>query len=314
MKDKTVIASAIGKIILIGEHSVVYGQPAIALPLYGTRVKSYISKNIGPVRLKCIFYEGLLSKAPKKLLGLKYLIEELVESFNKDLRDFTIVIESSIPAERGMGSSAAVAIAIIRSLYKYFDIELSQEDLLKWANLSEKIIHGNPSGIDAAIISSQRSLYFVRDQDLMPFDLNLDAYLIVADTGTRGETKSAVAYVRELVESSGEFGHELIQKLGNLTRHAKKAIDLNDVRGLGEIMTQGHWILDQLGVSNDLLNSLVHKAIDGGALGAKLTGGGRGGCIIALAKDEDQALKISNKLLSAGVINTWISNIGVDLL
>ena len=89
---------------------------------------------------------------------------------------------------------------------------------------------------------------------------------------------------------------------------------MNDAKGLGESMSKAHYILDELEVSNDMLNKLVSIALDNGALGAKLTGGGRGGCIIALATDQDQSNIISNKLLSSGAKDTWISNMGVDLL
>lgn len=308
------VGTAIGKVILIGEHSVVYGKPAIAVPFHAAKVKTTIYGRKGPVGIDCFYHKGPLTDAPRVIDGLTQVIKGIVHSFSEELEDFSISIESTIPPERGMGSSAAVAIATIRGLYDFFGRMLTHEELLKWANMSEKIVHGNPSGIDAAVISREKTLFYIKGEPFMPFEFNLNAYLIVGDTGRKGKTKDAVEGVRKYVETNPRKGKYYIEELGRIAMEAKDSIESNDPERLGRLMTEAHIILDRLGVSDDGVNALVSKALDRGALGAKLTGGGKGGCMIALASNKEEADNISKSLLDSGAKNTWISRLGDDLV
>lgn len=304
--------TANGKIILMGEHSVVYGEPAIAIPFPATRVEVTITAIEGPVQLECIYYQGDLSAAPKQLANLIAVVESTISELNQELNNFKLTIDSTVPVERGMGSSAAVAIAMVRALFAYFSTNLTNDALLALANVSETIAHGNPSGLDAAMTSGKQPLYYIKGEPFVPFPLSMSAYLIVADTGLKGQTRDAVASIAQLNQENPKLTMDAIHQLGALAKQAKLAIEANIPVTLGLVMDSAHEKLSFLGVSNDTLNHLVKTARTNGALGAKLTGGGRGGCMIALAADKDTATRISAALLAAGAVNTWTHPLGDD--
>lgn len=309
---KSISALSVGKIILMGEHSVVYGRPALSIPFPAARVKTTINEIEGEARFSCYFYEGSLKDAPDKLGGITSMIEKILESFDQSPKDIEIIIESTVPQERGMGSSAAVSVSVIRALYKYYDRELSLKDQIKWSDFSEKLIHGNPSGLDAATIIGNKSLYFIKGQPFKTFENRVDAYLVVGDSGILGQTREAVTDVRKLVDKEPEKYMAIIDDLARLAEEAKINIEANRPEALGSNMYEAHQCLRELTVSNASLDSLVDAALRAGALGAKLTGGGRGGSMIALCESESKARDVALALKEAGAIDTWIARLGED--
>ena len=297
-----------GKIILMGEHAVVYCEPAIAFPFRGVGVTARFN-SADQNQITSSHYSGLLANAPEPLQMIRELTQRLCQEFQQEA--FHLVIESTVPSARGMGSSAAVATAITRAFFDWIDVELSSEKLLAYVNFSESIAHGNPSGIDAATTSGSQPVYFEKGKAFEAFPLNIDAYLLVADTGILGRTREAVAAVAQLRKTQPEPTNRFIHHLGALSRLAKEAIIHNQPQALGNYMTLAQHDLRALTVSNERLDTLIQLALDNGALGAKLTGGGRGGCFIVLCRDYQNAQHIQIQLKNAGVTETWMQGLGV---
>lgn len=292
MTKKIGVGKAHSKIIWMGEHSVVYGYPAIAIPLQGIEVEC----RIYPADEKIHFdYYDTLSTAV--YAALEYLNHTDV-AVSYDIR-------SEIPQKRGMGSSAAISIAAIRAVFDYFEQSIDMETLEILVNKAEIIAHSNPSGLDAKTCLSDKAITFIRNIGFSTLDLDLDAYLVIADTGIYGNTREAVEKVAQAEEAN--LPH--LAALGDLTEMVQKAIKAKTISEIGPLMTKAHSHLQAIGVSIDKADQLVQISLENGALGAKMSGGGLGGCIIALAQTKAQAEKISKALTEGGAVQTWIEKL-----
>lgn len=310
-----------GKIILIGEHSVVYGKPAISLPFPAVEVTTTVTECLeGGLRLHCAFYEGLVHDMPEALEGLrKGIYRSLYQlGIGQSKPSIRISIQSQIPAGRGMGSSAAVVVSVVRALFAFYDKPLTASELWDIAQRSERLVHGRASGIDVMTVSRDQSVYYIRGQEPEVLSLSLPAYLIVADTGQVGQTSEAVQQVADwiVVENEGSADlyfspQEHIETLGQLVQNSKSALIQQDSHRLGDCMNQAQRCLADLGVSNKHLDSLIQTARQAGALGAKLTGGGRGGCMIALAESAASSQMIARYLKEAGASQVWVQNLAI---
>ncbi|KRM18896.1 mevalonate kinase [Ligilactobacillus hayakitensis DSM 18933 = JCM 14209] len=294
------------KIILLGEHSVVYGKPAIALPLKTITANTVISSLPNQdILLESNYFTGNLSSSPKQMLGIKNLITYLVENLNIS-SGIKIKLKSNLPAERGMGSSAAISISIIRAFHNFVNKPLTKAKLLKLANIAEKITHKNPSGLDAATSSSENPIWMIRDVETTDIPVNMYGYLLISDSGLAGQTSEAIKIVQENLKNNPTQTNELLNNLGNLTFTAKDQLATNNLVGLGKTFKKAHVNLKKLGVSISKLDNLIAIAEENGSLGSKLTGGGRGGCFISLVKTRDEANELANILQANGVTENWI--------
>ena len=299
-----------GKIILMGEHSVVYSYPAIAMPFAAAEITAQVTPGqYDTVSIDCPYITGPMPDWPDHLDNLKAAILLSFETMKRPVEPLHLVINSTIPVERGMGSSAAVAVAIIRALYAYYQEDLDDQALYFIANQAEVIAHGSTSGIDTLMCSNDQPIIYAKGKKTHWFHLNLDAYLIVADTGLKGQTKLAVEGVAQLKAKAPDRVQKIMENIGQIVRQAKLAIDRKDAVQLGRLMTYNQYHLNLLGVSNETIDRLVNAAWLAGALGAKLTGGGLGGCVIALADTPQIANQVAQAMEVAGADQTWIQHL-----
>ncbi|GIN58229.1 mevalonate kinase [Lederbergia ruris] len=305
IQQKTAIGRAHSKIILIGEHAVVYGKPAIALPFPSLEVVSSVKEISGDLFLSCRYFVGKLEEAPRDLKGITACITETLKNLKQPAEGLHIQIDSSVPIGRGLGSSASSAIAVVKSLYQYFEQKLSKTKLLELVHISETFAHGNPSGIDMVAASSDQPLWFEKDGAIHPVDIKLPLHLVVADTGRIGGTLEAVESIRKNSLISPNKVKHSIDLLGDYTLRTKAALAEGNSLFVGKMMDAAHSELKKLGVSDTELDHLVQVAKEWGALGAKLTGGGKGGCMIALASSLEHAKNLAEGLLQNGAAQTW---------
>ncbi len=293
------------KIILAGEHAVVYGEPAIALPLTTVQAKATFRPQTGQTTIHSSYYDGPVATMPPAMNGIRTLLDQLMEAEN--YRDgYDLTIESALPAERGMGSSAAVAVAIVRAAFRFFDRPLNHQQLLTWAAVAEKITHKNPSGLDAATTASTNPVWLIRGHAPHPLPINVNATLLICDSGIKGKTSAAIMRVKDHLTNDPHTTHQHIHAIGAIVRKMKDALAANAVPKLGQLMNANQAELRALGVSTPQLDKLITLARQNGALGSKLTGGGCGGCFINLVPDPATAQRLATVLTAHGVTATWI--------
>ena len=295
------IGKSHSKIILIGEHSVVYGYPAIAIPLKKIEIECAIEE-----AKSNFFYDETDTLSVAIFTALKYLKKENVKIKYK--------ITSQIPQKRGMGSSAAVSIAAIRAIFNYFRENLEDELLEKLVNTAEIVAHKTPSGLDAKTCLSDKAIRFVKNKGFSYIDLNLDAYLVIADTGIYGNTGEAIQNVKNL----GSKAELFLKKLGRLTDEMTRILTGNienkeekikKISKIGEIMTAANTDLGKLNITIEKTELFVKTAIENGAAGAKISGGGLGGCVIALAENLEIMEKVKDGFTKCGAENIWVEKI-----
>ena len=297
------IGKSHSKIILIGEHSVVYGYPAIAIPLKKIEIECAIEE-----AKSNFFYDETDTLSVAIFTALKYLKKENVKIKYK--------ITSQIPQKRGMGSSAAVSIAAIRAIFNYFRENLEDELLEKLVNTAEIVAHKTPSGLDAKTCLSDKAIRFVKNKGFSYINLNLDAYLVIADTGIYGNTGEAIQNVKNL----GSKAELSLKKLGRLTdemtriltgniENKEEKIRREKISKIGEIMTTANTELGKLNITIEKTELFVKTAIENGAAGAKISGGGLGGCVIALAENLEIMEKVKDGFTKCGAENIWVEKI-----
>ncbi|MBP8919428.1 MAG: mevalonate kinase [Micropruina sp.] len=295
------------KAILLGEHAAVYGSPAIAVPVGSLTVTALAVPATGASRIESDLYAGSIEAAPARIAPVIAALEATQRLLGADDR-LDLHLRSSIPHSRGLGSSAAVAAAVAHAVAGFGGRRLSAEECYDIVQTAERIAHGNPSGLDARAVVSPSPIRFQRGV-ATTLPVGAPVHFVLADSGVAGSTAEAVGGVARRRAADPAGVDAAIARLADLAEAAVGDLAAGDPATLGGRMRQAHTLLAGLGVSSPPLDALVAAAGAAGSLGAKLTGGGLGGCVIALAGSTDDAERIARTLRSAGAERTWTAQI-----
>ena len=315
-KMPAILASSPGKIILLGEHSVVYGQPAIAVPVTQVKAKAMVTTNPlsppGTVRVDApdIHFSAVLDHIPDEN-PLAVAIRSVFSTLNVTRPPaLTLRITSSIPIASGLGSGAAVTIAILRALSAFLGRPLPDEQVSELAFQVERIHHSTPSGIDNAVITYNQPVFFIRGQPIQFIQVPKPFCMVIGVTGIQASTAEVVGDLRRRFQIDPAPYEAAFKNIGDLATAGREAIQGGRIEALGSLLNQNHLLLQEIGVSSPELDRLVEAALQAGATGAKLSGAGWGGNMIALASP-DSAPDITRSLIAAGAvqtITTWVGS------
>jgi len=304
-------ASAPGKIILFGEHAVVHGRPALAVPVTQVHVDVEVldSSKAGIwIDAPNINLHAELKSLPSDH-PLATVINNFLFTFGIDpFPSLTIEISSTIPVAAGLGSGAAVSVALIRALSSHLNHPMRDEQVNEIAYEIEKIHHGTPSGIDNTVITYAKPVFFAKGQRIETLRVGKPFTIVIGDTGISAPTREAVGDVRTLWQADKEKWEKVFDEIGKIVKKAKERIENGEWELIGNLMNQNHALLQEMTVSSPELDRLVNAARKAGALGAKMSGGGRGGNMLALVRPE-MAEAVSRSLKEAGAKNTITTTI-----
>jgi mevalonate kinase len=261
-------ATAHGKVILAGEHFVVHGTAALALPVLSRSVTVHVERAPGPWDVPAAVEDHL-----RACLG----------ALGEDPTHLTIHVESTLPIGAGLGGSAALAVALVRALSEN---RLDDRAVRDRAHTLEQIAHGTPSGIDGAVATYGCPIFMSPIGNPEPLTLSETPRLWIGVTAEASATREAVHGVRDLAESDPAAFEAVRVRGAELVARAHGALLAADWPGLGAVMTKNHGLLEEIGVSTPGLDALVEAALGAGAFGAKLTGAGCGGSVLAIAPPE----------------------------
>lgn len=334
--EKMIVTSAPGKVILFGEHAVVYDKLGIAASVdkrcfikvdsdnennilidnKGLKLKKALTKdelfklfeNIEKLKKEKNFNEIREIGKKEKLAAPFFVIANLMKKYG--FKPIRIVIETEVPKNLGSGSSIFSAIALAVS--KFLGKNLSKKEISDFAYEGDIIAHGGtPSGIDNSIVTYGGYIQYKKSEGIKPLNVNFKLPLIFVDSGEQAKTGETVPYVREQREENQKFVDQILERLNNISIQSLDALKKQNLGLIGELMLEYYIELKKLNISTEKLDKIIEIAIKSKALGAKPTGGWGGGCCIILAKNQEQAKDLL-KIYKESGFNSFQAKIGVE--
>ncbi|MEM2882597.1 MAG: mevalonate kinase [Candidatus Bathyarchaeia archaeon] len=282
------------KAILVGEHFVVSGATAIAIAI---NLYAKASASLAPRGSISISAQGFgmhgegagALRASGSEAGpfgpLISMTKAFLERYGID-QGVDIRLSSEIPLSAGLGSSAAIAVSILAALSSLFGIRLGREEMFDLAFVSERILHGSPSGIDHATSIYGGAIAYSPSGGFRRLSVDREISLVIGDTLRRRSTREQVLKVQDFLKRNPEIAREAFERIRGISEGAIFCLEGGDMEGLGKLMNENQYLLSKVGASSEELDRLIEASLKAGAFGAKLTGAGGGGCMIALGPPE----------------------------
>lgn len=305
-------AHAPGKLILCGEHAVVYGQPAIAVPVFAVGATATVAPGTSglTINLQDLGEQWRVDEHPDQPLAA--LATRTLQMLGGETMPLRIMLRSTIPIASGMGSGAALGAALVQALAAYSGRTLDAATVSALVYESERFYHGTPSGIDNSVVSFARPIWYQREAPaaprIEPITLGTGLDLVIGDTGVRCPTRITVGGVRERERADPDTYRQWFEAIGHIVVDMRAALHGGELQVMGTLLDRNHALLQAIGVSSPELDRLVAAAHGAGALGAKLSGGGGGGVMFALARPEHRDA-VQAALLDAGAARVIVTHV-----
>lgn len=302
-----------GKVILVGEHAVVYSRPAIAVPVWERVAMASIHGGIAGAGCWIVAHDLNrrihLATAPENDAMARVARATLAQLGLPSDPDWQIELRSQIPIASGLGSGAALNAALVRAIYAQAGLTPDAAQVSNLVYLGEQVYHGTPSGIDNTVVAFGQPVWFVKGTPPTVFAPAKAFTLAIADSGVASPTMETVGAVRRRREAEMQYYERIFDMIGDLVWEARGAMERGENETLGPIFDRNHELLQAIGVSTPQLDRMVAAARGAGALGAKLSGGGGGGNIIALI-EKGNAKQVEASLEAAGAVRVVVTTVG----
>lgn len=317
-----------GKVILLGEHGVVYGRPALAASLgvgcraevvgssstritieTGERQRAF-SRAGNDKELGCVELSADRESNAAQQESLRKAFVALLNSYEKPLPDIELRITSDLPGGAGLGCSAAMGVAATRAIDALFGLNRDAIEVADASMAWERVFHGNPSGIDSAMAARGGIAVFRRGIPLQMVDAKVLPLMVIGHSGESASTRSMVERVARQHAQSPDELEAIFDAIAELVSQGRVALEAADLAAFGRLMDRNQQLLERLKVSTANLQEMCEICRAAYALGAKLTGGGGGGCMIALVADEQDSIRVINALKKRGY-QAFAAHVGV---
>ncbi|MDB4972160.1 MAG: Mevalonate kinase [Myxococcaceae bacterium] len=291
-----------GKVILLGEHSVVHGRPALALSVERGAEVTVAPSAGAATTLHIEPWNVAVDSGSETNLGREPLQQALkvARAFYPDEVELALHATMRLPSGAGMGSSAALGVAVLRALDQARGLTRSNEEIYQRSLDWERVFHGNPSGVDNAMATHGGMALFKKGEPLTRVVPRHPISLVVAYSGSSSSTKLMVDSVARQFEKEPERIGKVFDAIAAIVSNGKLALEQGELKDLGQLMTMNHKLLSGMMLSTDALEEMIAAAMAAGALGAKVTGAGGGGCMVALADSAATKRAVSDALKQLG--------------